>query len=379
MSVKRSSPVSIVKPPADKRIAPIVLPPSHFQRSGLSSAFFFFASLHLIASSGYHRDHPSPACVGCGVDGTRPSSIDKLETSLKLIPPIKCPLNNHEPHLNSECFGWVNVKSLFQSLWSVCGRLMLTHRALQQQLTASRAFRPYSSSGASLTIQHHGRSHSRSCFEGKQAFPDLVGPFASNLSALPAPSSESCLVPNLPSSPPANDPFLSSRFDKSLNSPILAQQAWQGVNVNRRPVRQFWNPKVAPVASLGRHKTESTLDLIVDLTSQRLSQPPSALQALQNRCPRPASNQKTSARVYRPRGAPRETHSRALDSNTEHRPSSHLTFSLNRRPDSLKQASKQAGRSIDPQVGCRLSIPLQLAVLASLPFPPLSPLFESKA
>lgn len=117
--------------------------------------------------------------------------------------------------------------------------------------------------------------------------------------------------------------------------------------MNRRPVRQFWNPKAAPVVSLGRHKTLPTLDLIVDLTSQRLRQPPSALQALQNRYPRPASNQKTSARVYRPRGAPRETHSRALDSNTEHRPSSHLTLSTAAPTLRSKQASKQASRSVD--------------------------------
>lgn len=143
--------------------------------------------------------------------------------------------------------------------------------------------------------------------------------------------------------------------------------------MNRRPVRQFWNPKAAPVVSLGRHKTLPTLDLIVDLTSQRLRQPPSALQALQNRCPRPASNQKTSARVYRPRGAPRETHSRALDSNTEHRPSSHLTLSTAAPTLRSKQASKQASRSVDRSSGGLPALHsfAQLAVLASLPFPPL--------
>ncbi|OHE90705.1 hypothetical protein CORC01_13987 [Colletotrichum orchidophilum] len=52
-----------------------------------------------------------------------------------------------------------SMSRTFSRVCGRCGRLAL--RTLQQQLTASRAFRLYSSSGASLITQHHGRSHSR--------------------------------------------------------------------------------------------------------------------------------------------------------------------------------------------------------------------------
>ncbi|KAK0380960.1 hypothetical protein CLIM01_01716 [Colletotrichum limetticola] len=238
-------------------------------------------------------------------------------------------------------------------------RLMVAHRALQQQLTASLLFRRHLRSLASFPFchLHHPPTipSSRASLHAVSEVPG--GDICVYLETLW--SQQISVRQVLEQSHPCTASLTRSQREPSPRSPVLEPQGCPSCQSRQTQDRTH---------SRSHRRPDVTTTQPTPFCLAGLAEPlPAPREQSENLCPR------VSTKGCTERSALTRT-------RQQHRTPSLLTpHFLSQSPPRLSEASKQAGRSIDPQVGCRLSIPLQLAVLASLPFPPLPPLFESKA